>query len=69
MIPKPLMHKALIVWGILLIGQFLLAAAVMYQNMKAGFGFVETAMTLPPSLFVFSLALFLVSWLQYRSKR
>ena len=69
MIPKPLMGKALIVWGILLIGQFLLAAAVMYQNLKAGFGFVETALTLPPSLFVFSLALFLVSWLQYRSKR
>jgi hypothetical protein len=69
MIPKPLMRKALIVWGILLIGQFLLAAAVMYQNLKAGFGFVETALTLPPSLFVFSLALFLVSWLQYRSKR
>jgi hypothetical protein len=63
------MGKALIVWGILLIGQFLLAAAVMYQNLKAGFGFVETALTLPPSLFVFSLALFLVSWLQYRSKR
>lgn len=68
MIPKPLMGKALIVWGILLIGQFLLAAAVMYQNLKAGFGFVETALTLPPSLFIFSLALFLVSWLQYRSR-
>ena len=69
MIPKHLLGKALMLWGMLLIGQFLLAAAVMYQNMKAGFGFVESAMTLPPSLFVFSLALFLISWLQYRSKR
>ncbi|MGA9657751.1 MAG: hypothetical protein WBQ60_01425 [Asticcacaulis sp.] len=66
--PKSFIRKGLILWGMLLIGQFLLAAAVMYKNMKAGFGFVETAMTLPPSLFVFSLGLFLVSWLQFRSK-
>ncbi|ESQ90879.1 hypothetical protein ABENE_11455 [Asticcacaulis benevestitus DSM 16100 = ATCC BAA-896] len=63
------MGKVLILWGMLLIGQFLLAAAVMYQNMKAGFGFVETALTMPPLLFAFSLVLFVVSWLQYRSKR
>jgi len=69
LISKKLMGKILIVWAMLLVGQFLLAAAVMYQNLKAGFGFIETALTLPPSLFVFSLALFSLTWLQYRFRR
>ena len=66
--PKPLLRKVLILWAMLLIGQFLLAAAVIYQSMKAGVPLLNALLSMQPVLAFASLMLFLITYLQYKNR-
>ncbi len=66
--PKPLLRKVLILWAMLLIGQFLLAAAVIYQNMKEGLPLLNALLSMQPVLAFASLMLFLITYLQYKNR-
>jgi hypothetical protein len=66
--PKPLLRKVLILWAMLLIGQFLLAAAVIYQSLMAGVPFLNALLSLQPVLAFASLMLFLITYLQYKNR-
>ena len=48
--PKPLLRKVLIVWAMLLIGQFLLAAAVIYQSLMTGVPLLNALLSMQPVL-------------------
>ncbi len=66
--PKPLLRKVLILWAMLLIGQFLLAAAVIYQSMKEGLPLLNALLSMQPVLAFASLMLFLITYLQYKNR-
>lgn len=66
--PKPLLRKVLIVWAMLLIGQFLLAATVIYQSLTTGVPLLNALLSMQPVLAGASLMLFLITWLQYKKR-
>ncbi|HTN40715.1 MAG TPA: hypothetical protein VLZ84_06155 [Asticcacaulis sp.] len=66
--PKPLLRKVLILWAMLLIGQFLLAAAVIYQSLMTGVPLLNALLSLQPVLAFASLMLFLITYLQYKNR-
>jgi hypothetical protein len=65
---KSLLRKVLILWAMLLIGQFLLAAAVIYQSVMAGVPLLNALLSLQPVLAFASLMLFLITYLQYKNR-
>lgn len=66
--PKPLLRKVLILWAMLLIGQFLLAAAAIYQSLMTGVPLLNALLSLQPVLAFASLMLFLITYLQYKNR-
>ena len=66
--PKPLLRKVLILWAMLLIGQFLLATAVIYQSLMAGLPLLNALLSMQPVLAFASLMLFLITYLQYKNR-
>ncbi|MDV6332458.1 hypothetical protein [Asticcacaulis sp. 201] len=66
--PKPIMRKVLILWAMLLIAQFLLAAYQIYKNMTFGMPVGQALTQISPITAGLSLLLFLVSYAQYRNK-
>lgn len=65
---KSLLRKLLILWAMLLIGQFLLAAAVIYQSLMTGVPLLNALLSMQPVLALASLMLFLITWLQYKNR-
>lgn len=65
---KSLLRKVLILWAMLLIGQFLLAAAVIYQSLITGVPLLNALVSMQPVLAVASLMLFLITYLQYKNR-
>ncbi|MGN6207925.1 hypothetical protein [Asticcacaulis sp.] len=65
---KSLLRKVLILWAMLLIGQFLLAAAVIYQSLMTGVPLLNALLSMQPVLAGASLMLFLITWLQYKNR-
>lgn len=65
---KGVLRKLLILWAMLLIGQFLLAAAVVYQSMMAGLPLLNAMLSMQPVLALASLMLFLITYIQYKNR-
>ncbi|MFT4074175.1 MAG: hypothetical protein QM647_01500 [Asticcacaulis sp.] len=65
---KSVLRKVLILWAMLLIGQFLLAAAVIYQSLITGVPILNALLSMQPVLALASLMLFLITWLQYKNR-
>ncbi|CAM3333562.1 hypothetical protein [Asticcacaulis taihuensis] len=65
---KGVLRKLLILWAMLLIGQFLLAAAVIYQSLMTGVPLLNALLSMQPVLAGASLMLFLITWLQYKNR-
>ncbi len=66
--PKSTLRILLILWAILLIAQFLLAAYLVYAEMSQGMPWQKALFGLPPIMAVASLALFLLMYVQYRRR-
>jgi len=68
MMPKPFMRIILIVWSVLLVVQFVMAAVYAWQRMRAGIPAMTVMTSLPPVVAAASLGLFLILVWQYRNR-
>ena len=68
MMPKPVMRILLLVWSVLLVVQFGMAAVYVWQRMRAGIPPIAVMTSIPPVVAIASLGLFLVMVVQYRNR-
>lgn len=69
MISKPLMRLLLLVWAVLLIVQYVMAAVFVWRAMSEGMPMMTALTSTPPVFAAASLGLFLLMVMQYKNRQ